>query len=60
MDPNLAMKSLCENAIYMLIDLVNRVLTQQKLSVRLVGRGESLGSKRDLVEQGMVRCVGLR
>jgi len=44
----------------LLIDLVNRGLIQQKLSVRSVGLGESLGSKRELVEQGMVHYVGLR
>lgn len=43
-----------------LIDLVNRGLIQQKLSVRSVGLEESLGLKRELVEQGMVHCVGLR
>jgi len=50
------MRMLC----ILLIDLVHRGLIQQKLSVRSVGLEKSLGNKRELVEQGMVHCVGLR
>ena len=56
----LAVKSFHENVVCLLIDLINRELTQQKLSVRSAGQGESLGNRRDLVEQDTVHCVGLR